>query len=108
MPQRENDADRQHAADEPVQAGIGHEGSLDLAVEDESDEADQDQKDDHPHQKNPGRGKPGEIASGGHGTSRLSSSVEKRASARNQSCAALASGARLPAFASRNRSSRRR
>ena len=48
----EDDADQQHRDDDAVEARVGHEGVVDLAVEDERDEGGDDQEDDHPPQIN--------------------------------------------------------
>ena len=56
LPEREQDADQQHADDQRVEAGIGEEGRPDLLVEHDHDERAQDQEHQHPDQKNPGRG----------------------------------------------------
>ena len=50
---RHGDADDEHADDQPVQAGIGHEGVRHLAVEDERHKRRDDQEDDHPDQEDP-------------------------------------------------------
>ena len=50
LPEGEDDADQQHRDDDAVQARIGEEGLVDLAVENERDEAGDDQEYDHPPQ----------------------------------------------------------
>lgn len=48
---RQHDADRQNAENQAVEAGIGHEGADDLAIEDQRDEARQRQEQDHANEK---------------------------------------------------------
>ncbi len=68
LPEGEQRADRQHAEDEAVQAGIGAEGDRDLLIEDENDEADQGQERRHPHEENTWRGKQADIRILRHGS----------------------------------------
>ena len=56
LPEREHDADDQHAEDQPVEAGIGEEGDPDLPVEHDRDQGAQDQEHQHADEKDPGRG----------------------------------------------------
>ena len=56
LPERQDDADQQHADDQRVERRVGLERDQDLRVDDDDDQAAQDQKDQHPHQKDAGRG----------------------------------------------------
>ncbi len=56
LTKRQNDADRQHRADQRVEAGIGEEGRDDLLVEHDHDQRTQHQKDQHADHENPRRG----------------------------------------------------
>jgi hypothetical protein len=53
----EQNADDEHAEDQAVQAGIGGKGRVDLAGQNDGDEADQPQKDDHGEQEHLRTGK---------------------------------------------------
>ena len=53
----EQGADRQHAKDEAVQAGIGAKGECDLRIEDKDDESDQGQERRHSDKENARGGK---------------------------------------------------
>ena len=55
LAQRENDADDQHADDQRVQAGIGHERRFDLLVQHEGDQSAQHDEHQHPQQEDAGR-----------------------------------------------------
>ena len=68
LPEGEQRADRQHAEDEAVQAGIGAEGERDLLIEDENDESDQGQERRHPHQENTRGGEQADIRILRHGS----------------------------------------
>ena len=61
LPERQDDADQQHRADQRVEAGIGEEGGDDLLVEHDHDQRAQHQEHQHPHQENPGRGQFGQF-----------------------------------------------
>ena len=56
LPERQQDADHQHAEDQAVQARIGHEGAENLPVQHHADQAAEHQKYQHPHKKNARRG----------------------------------------------------
>ena len=62
--ERQDDADEQHADDQAVEPGIGHEGVEDLALQHEGDQRAQDQEHQHPDQKDAGRGELGLIEDG--------------------------------------------
>ena len=66
LPEGEQRADRQHAEDQPVEAGIGGEGERDLLVEDEHDEADQRQERRHPDEEDARGGEKTDIGVRGH------------------------------------------
>ena len=55
LAEREDDTDQQHDDDQRVEAGISQESLPDRAVEDERQQSQQDQKNQHPDQENPGR-----------------------------------------------------
>ena len=57
LPERQQDADEQHADDQRVEPGIGEEGDPDLPVQHDDDQRAQDQEHQHPDQKDPGRRK---------------------------------------------------
>ncbi len=61
LPERQDDADQQHRADQRVEAGIGEEGDDDLLVEHDHDQRAQHQEHQHPHQEDPGRGQFGQF-----------------------------------------------
>ena len=61
LPERQDDADHQHAADQRVEAGIGEERGHDLLVEHRHHQRAQHQEHHHPHQKDPGRGQLGQF-----------------------------------------------
>jgi hypothetical protein len=56
LPERQDDADQEHRADQRVEAGIGKERGNDLLVEHDRHQCAQHQEHQHPHQENPGRG----------------------------------------------------
>ena len=56
LPERQDDADQKHRADQGVEAGIGKERRDDLLVEHDRDQRAQHQEHQHSHQENPGRG----------------------------------------------------
>lgn len=56
LPERIADADKQHAHDQPVQPGIGHEGRENLRIEYRHQEHDEDQEYDHAPEKYLGSG----------------------------------------------------
>ena len=51
LPERQDDADQQHRADQGVEAGIGEEGDDDLLVQHDHHQGAQHQKHQHPHRK---------------------------------------------------------
>ena len=55
LPERQRDADEEHADDQRIEARIGEERGPDLPVEHDHDERAQDQEHHHPDQKDPGR-----------------------------------------------------
>ena len=68
LPESEQRADRQHAEDQAVQAGIGAEGERDLLIEDENDEPDQRQERRHADQENARGGEQADIRILRHGS----------------------------------------
>ena len=56
LPEREDDADQKHEADQCVKSGIGKEGLNDLLVEHHHHEGAEHQEHQHPNQEYPGRG----------------------------------------------------
>ena len=56
LAERQHDADQQHADDQRVEAGIGEERGPDLAIEDDDEQGAEHEEDQHPDQKDPGRG----------------------------------------------------
>ncbi len=56
LPERQQDADHEHADDQAVEAGIGEERRDDLLVEDDGEQAAENEKDQHPHEENSRRG----------------------------------------------------
>ena len=62
----QDNADQQNAENQAVQPGIGHEGVDDLALEHKADQTAQDEKNQHPDEKDTGRGELGRIGGGRH------------------------------------------
>ncbi len=54
LPERQHDADQQHAEDQRVEARIREESGPDLAVKHDGDQRHQDHEHQHPDQKDPG------------------------------------------------------
>ena len=67
LAEREQGADQENADDECVEARIGEEGGPDLAMQHRRHEAAQDQKHQHPHQEDAGRGELERVDVSRHG-----------------------------------------
>ncbi len=67
LPERQDDADQQHADDQRVEAGIGHEGRPGSAGAGRRRPGAEDQEHQHPDQKDAGRGKFERIEVSRHG-----------------------------------------